>query len=655
MGSIAAFVGHSFSDNDRDVVRRFLDFFNQVKNMGIGFTWDHAETAEAKNLSQKVLEKMNGKNLFIGICTAKEQVIDPEKLKPVFMQREFLKAKQSEFASKTSDWILQKIGCAVGRDMQIMVLLEQGVQKPGGLQGDIEYIPFKRDEPSESFSKIMEMLNSLMGTKLGEEGGQTAKPEPPSSEPKPQETEQVPWSEPDENWTSDDYESALFMAIASGDQAKELELSDRYLKTIEGQKEYEHTSWQALRPYYHHRLKKEETLQELIELSRKNPSHDGVNMLLGRVYESYQEYEKAAECFKRSASNTESEEKKLRRLCAATVALSRQGDMHQDESLLKDTIAIAETLTDGEAAILEALTEIAQIRHDEDGFLAYSEGLLDKRPDDHDHRFALAYKYSELEENDLALYHYGILAKQKPTETRWNNLGVVKASLALSAKSVKAYRESEKLGGTLAMSNLAHKLISAGFLDEAKTLCDSAVKIENYDPHIGTAIARLKEVPEEEDKKEHEILEGMKLRRSFYAAYAHACVRPIVHGVRGSWKGPDCDLNVVIENGKMEASGSFEKEVPLIYWGSPPPSAKPNKILITIHYIGEVLGFGIRYKQWVHEGTNVPSTGTGPKKEGLMIISDDLTQMKVYEKGKRTEEKFYELIAMDRPDTSQSS
>ena len=42
MSEIKAFVGHSFTDDDKDVVRQFLEFFDRVKDMGIGFSWEHA-------------------------------------------------------------------------------------------------------------------------------------------------------------------------------------------------------------------------------------------------------------------------------------------------------------------------------------------------------------------------------------------------------------------------------------------------------------------------------------------------------------------------------------------------------------------------------------------------------------------------------------
>ena len=97
MDRIAAFVGHSFLKKDNDVIKKFLEFLDHVKDMGVGFTWDHAEPAQTRVLSEKVLQKMRNKNLFIGICTPREKTIDAEKLKTNFLDRNYLRAHQVDF------------------------------------------------------------------------------------------------------------------------------------------------------------------------------------------------------------------------------------------------------------------------------------------------------------------------------------------------------------------------------------------------------------------------------------------------------------------------------------------------------------------------------------------------------------------------------
>ena len=136
MTYIRAFVGHSFTEDDDPVVRTYLDYFTELQKVVPGFTWDHAKAAEAKDLSEKVLLKIQDKNLFIAICTQKERVIAANGLKPSVWPWKHLAAAENSFEWKTSDWITQEIGLAVGRDMELMILLENGVSRPGDLQGN---------------------------------------------------------------------------------------------------------------------------------------------------------------------------------------------------------------------------------------------------------------------------------------------------------------------------------------------------------------------------------------------------------------------------------------------------------------------------------------------------------------------------------------
>ena len=74
MEPIHAFVGYSFSDKDKGLVLSFLEQFNRVNKLNPNFNWGHAKEAEAKELADKVSERMAGKNLYIAICTKKRRL-----------------------------------------------------------------------------------------------------------------------------------------------------------------------------------------------------------------------------------------------------------------------------------------------------------------------------------------------------------------------------------------------------------------------------------------------------------------------------------------------------------------------------------------------------------------------------------------------------
>jgi hypothetical protein len=105
MAAIKAFVGHSFAEVDAEVVRVFLDYLNEVSAIHSPFSWDHAEEAEPRPLTEKILEIIDDKNVLIAICTFKEYAIEKLSLLNTIFPRGFRKAKTDDFKGKASDWV----------------------------------------------------------------------------------------------------------------------------------------------------------------------------------------------------------------------------------------------------------------------------------------------------------------------------------------------------------------------------------------------------------------------------------------------------------------------------------------------------------------------------------------------------------------------
>ena len=63
---------------------------------------------------------------------------------------------------KTSDWIIQEIGFALGREMRLILLIEDGLEPPGELQGNYERIVFNRGNPEKAFPLIEEMIAKII-------------------------------------------------------------------------------------------------------------------------------------------------------------------------------------------------------------------------------------------------------------------------------------------------------------------------------------------------------------------------------------------------------------------------------------------------------------------------------------------------------------
>jgi len=451
MSQLNAFVGHSFAQEDHQVVEAFLKFLNQVKNLSIGFTWESAEPAEPKALADKVKGLIQDKNLFIGICTRKENVIEPVHISKSTWNRKVLHAKEEHFSWKTSDWIIQEIGLAIGRSMDLILLVENGLRQPGGLQGNLEYIPFDRGAPEKSFGKLLEMIRALLPSAKATPAPEAATPAIAEEPAQEAEKNALEWLEPKEDWTRRDYDLTLFRAIIIRDAEREKRIVAAYLATEDGQIPANSASWEARHEHLRLVFGEGGTLSRLQELALKYRDNSEVQRYLGMGYRHYEEHGKAGQCFVGAAENATDKGTQLVRYGEAMVAFSRAGQKEEAENILSKMKLLMPQVADGETIVINALR---QLKDTEIGLI---ERLLQLHPDDVKARSTLAYHYSQAHQDELSFYHYLKIPYQERNAITWNNLGVQFDHFNLASKSVDAYRTAENLGETLAMSNLARK------------------------------------------------------------------------------------------------------------------------------------------------------------------------------------------------------
>jgi hypothetical protein len=301
MNEVRAFVGHSFTADDTEIVGAFLKYFDQIHGLYPRFSWEHAEVAEPRELSEKVLSLIEGKNLFIGICTKKERAARPDSLKPVLLQTQYRKLKDSELQWKTSDWIIQEIGLAFGRGLDLILLVEEGLRQPGGLQGNVEYITFKRDSPEKSFGKILEMIRSL-SPKPAQAGSATAETVAEGSDNDMVPTsEKKDWSKPQPNWTPEDYSEAAFHLVFD-DRLSDLDkLTEKYLETKEGVIGDNKSEWYAKIEFWRVIFGKGGDIEKLKKIAEETGKNKTVLYYLASALRNHDRHLEAATAFEAAA------------------------------------------------------------------------------------------------------------------------------------------------------------------------------------------------------------------------------------------------------------------------------------------------------------------------------------------------------------------
>jgi tetratricopeptide (TPR) repeat protein len=363
---------------------------------------------------------------------------------------------------------------------------------------------------------------------------------------------------PKADWKKRDYNFTLFNAIAYGTDQQVQNIQESFLASPFGGSEIDQKRWAAYGHFCRIITGKDGRLSELKEAADSNPNDSEIWGYLARSYLQYDEFASAAHAFERAANSAPAMAQRVKLLGEAAVA-SHQNRNEVDTNRLSDQIiALMETNNIIESNVLLAEKAIAEETRNNEAYIGTFERLLELDPSNADYRYSLAHKYSDLGMDGSSAFHYSKIPIRERNASVWNNLGVAFDRLGVEGLSVDAYRASERLGETLAMSNIALKYLSAGFLEEADAILKRAVVIPDHDKNVERAMVRVGTQTEAEQKKEAETFETAQKTSDFYRAFGRALVRVIGTGLTGTWKANECDVSATVTGRDFAAIGTYE-------------------------------------------------------------------------------------------------
>lgn len=461
------------------------------------------------------------------------------------------------------------------------------------------------------------------------------------------------WTTPRHEWKRRDYEFAFMHMLAMDNTAGANQISDEYLATEMGAQQPNQKSWHAYVEYIRLVSGKGGQLATLKRLSDEDPKNSDILSYLAHAYRQYQQDGESARVFENAAQEAEDICVKLKLLHKAASAHQRARNSEAAWKVIARMKSMAINTGGVETEVLRAQRKVAEIAKNDEVLIGVMERLLAVDPADNDTRFALAYKCSELGNEDLALFHYSKIPAVERSAVTWNNLGVAYDQLGLPAKSVTAYRKAEEMSETLAMSNLANKLVGVGFLPEAQQLCDIALAIKDYHKNAAITVGRLKEVPTEEQNKETELLEKARPISDFYKEVGRAVAKLEPATLSGRWQGPDCVLDVTLTGITFTATGSYELSLNILgalLAGSGKASSEDDSapIRYRVEYRGKAVGCAIMASVIRRRDDELAQirallASSDDEHKVVMVLTDDGNELRVLEKGKSNSQQFYSL------------
>jgi len=401
---IKAFVAYSFLKEDKELIDKFLKYFDSRKDI---LTWEHAKDPQPKSISKKIKELMENKDLFIGIFTKKYTL-------GIFRKRWL-----------PSLWIIQESGYAIGKNIKLLLLVEDIIDRNEitGLQGDYELISFSRKKPEESFGSINHMLYEISKESLNE------------SETIPVVQREVKEQQEDKKRSKLDLFGELIVAIEEKDLGKEEEI---YNELTKGCLSEEVKKWETYRMGIKARYGDKEAFNKLKDKADKEflPA-----LNLGRYYKSVlKDYPQAESYFRKALEYAQNFDYKLEALEELSMCLCSMNDINASYNVVVSFLNSSTDFKNEEiGSIYRLLAKIAKLNKDKKLFLSFSEKVLALNPHDNSLRFDLAYEYSELKMDEMALHHYKILLTMNPSGAVYNNLGVSYTNLGISGLSINSY------------------------------------------------------------------------------------------------------------------------------------------------------------------------------------------------------------------------
>ena len=646
---IRAFVGHSFEDVDKPVISEFKDYFGSLEKT-MSFNWENAQERRIDFVKDKVFLKMEGKNLFIGILTKSNTIINESKTSPkIFSKNKFVYLKE-DVTYGPSYWIIQESGYAIGKGMKVLFLYEKGVKKVGGLHADAEWIEFERGSESKCFTDLNEAIGNFEQELKGGDGvaAQTDVPSEKGQEEielQEKESKKLSLEDIDES----DYKMELSVALWKKEDDKFEDLKSAILDKYKND-EKKTINWKAKILNLESIFRKKSIIQELRELRGKNPDDLDIIYYIGRELEKYENYTDAIEEFKLCAEKSDTVGARINFLSSASECLAKNGNPNDAINILINLLDEAQKNED-RFYIYKYLANTTEILKDNDKYIAFAEKALDINPGDNSLRFSLAYKYEGLNKNELSLLHYKILIRDNTENVNLNNIAVTYGNLDMPAKAVKYYKMAADKDYTLSMANLAQMYLDKGFIEDADTLLTKATKIEDYKKeNVGRALARKERILKEEEEKEKELLKKIKMDRDFAVSYAGKLAEKYSGDyslLTSNWKSKHGNIKIEFRSGN-ELHGEIIEEVTsyaglgsLLGSGSPIGSKKTRKK--RIKFIGFIeQNLVINYK--IKVGYEEPNfTSDEVEYIGLGLISSDFTKILLQERDKDYKKEYYSL------------
>lgn len=527
-----------------------------------------------------------------------------------------------------------------------------------GLQGDLEYIPFDPRNPTPALQRASEMISGLIAKAGGIKVETVVQAE--AIEPKESEATVPPAAAENDHAraeaaTEEDdfrtYAAALWRAI----ELRDWDLSEREyesgLNWVRAHEPDNEIFWKCLYQRWLFMKGSADAVKHLRDLVDQHKSDHRPLLYLAACLKDLREYEEAVGCYMVAASIAPTGRRASIEISAVDVLQEAKKPKEAEEILLRLRDADYAKEPNMQFRILQHLYSLSKESEDKFPSFALAELALHQRPEEMNFRFSLAFDYGDANQSHMSLYHYKIICDQDEKNSgALNNLGIALAESGLPVLAVQRYKESYKLGETLAASNLARRYLEAGLSEDATALLKDAQAKENCVPEVSSALAAIYEKIQENIRNQDKVVTGAEQNRNFLLTFAMGYLSPVAISPNGCWKFPSGEIELQVTgselHGTREDRSSARSQLSYLFGEMTPRTVtRIEKQEFSGTLSGRTCKFKLEIKRR-EEPPGVASILGGPsdsKMEGYIVFTDDGNSAKVAELKAGKVEKYYEI------------
>lgn len=508
--------------------------------------------------------------------------------------------------STVRDNVIFELGLAIGRigRDRTFIVVPRDVQfhLPTDLKG-LTPLDFDDDRSDGNLQSALAPLCDDLRTAMSE-GGLRVKPTPPTvsdDESPSTEFDHDAWLTefltPDQSWEFDRLVRAWRFSIRAKKELESAALQEFFNASSFSKDPEKVAVWQSASDTERLKLGSSVPLQRFKERVGSFPNNMLLQRQLADAQTHYGDHEGAQRTLENAAKNATTLDLRGQALVGAASASRAAGLPVNLRLYVPMVFEAAKNSQDGNGALISALRDLAD--HGECAAIksGLDEVLLKDSPDNSSLRFDLAHGYSESGRDELAVVHYeGIPPAQRSTGA-WNNLGVSYSHLAAPGLAIESYRLSSEKGGTIALGNMARKLISAGFFKEARDLIERALAMPDHDENVDEMLPKIAEAKDAEAASIEEARKQGREAQKYMRSLGMAATQNELHDIQGGWNTPDCTVEFVFEHeaGEYVGLGRYTREASGLGLFSSPLSQKMD-LEVRIRRIGNAFEGNIKRK-----------------------------------------------------------